>query len=130
MKKIFIICVVLICVQNTFSQNSNELNDIQKEVYDNEVVQVKAEFPNGVQKFREYVLMNLKAPFNKVMKGEILVRFIVEIDGTIRNVDILNSLSDAEGDEIKRVLTNSPKWLPAEHEGYRVKSKIKFTLKL
>lgn len=130
MKKIWFIFVILICAQNLFSQNSNGLNDIQKKIYDNEVIQVKAEFPNGEQKFNEFILANLKAPFNKDIKGEVLVRFIVEMDGVINNVEILSSLSNNEGDEIKRVLINSPKWLPAEHEGYRVKSKVKFTLKL
>lgn len=130
MKRLLLITIVILNSQILFSQNSNSLNDVQKITYDNDTVQVAAEFPGGQQKFNEFVITNLKAPFNNNSKDDVLVSFIVEMDGAIDNVESISPLSNEEKDEIKRVLMSSPKWLPAEHEGYHVKSKVKFKLKL
>ena len=131
MKKLLILLfIVLLYTQNSFSQNTNSLNDIQKKIYNNEDVQVKAEFPNGEKKFNEFILENFKKPLYKNIECDIIVNFIVEIDGTISNVDIIKDAGNGTGEEIKRVLLLSPKWLPGEHEGYHVKTKVKFSLKL
>lgn len=130
MKKLLLLFVFLISAYSSFSQNSNELSDIQKIIYDNETVQVKAEFPDGEQKFNEFVLKNFNKPVDKSTCTEILVSFIVEIDGSISNIEVIRDAGNGTGDEIKRGLITSPKWLPAEHEGYRVKAKVTFSLKL
>ena len=134
MKKLLILIlllfIVLLCTQNSFSQNTNSLNDIQKKIYINEDVQVKAEFPNGEKKFNDFIFENFKIPFDKNIKGEVLVSFIVEIDGSISNVEIIKDAGTGTGEEIKRVLLLSPKWLPGEYEGYYVKKKVKFSIKL
>ena len=129
MKKLILLLIVVLFSQNSFSQKSDLLNDIQKKIYDNEDVQVRAEFSKGEIKFNEFVLENFKKTFNKNIESEILVSFIVEIDGTISNAEIIKGTVNVTKDEIKTVFTNSPKWLPAEHEGYRVKAKVKFSLK-
>ena len=78
----------------------------------------------------DFVLKNLKIPFDKSTGSEVSVSFIIEIDGSLSSIEIIKDGGNGAGDELKRVLTISPKWLPAEHEGYRVKAKVKFSLKL
>lgn len=127
--KKFIILLVIFCFQNSFTQNSNSINDIQKKIYNNEDVQVKAEFPNGENKFNDFIFDNLKKRSDNNIEGEVVVSFIVEIDGSITNVEIIKNTSDRDSKEIKRVFLLSPKWLPGEHEGYYVKTKVKFSIK-
>lgn len=130
MKKLILLLIVVLFSQNSFSQESDLLNDIQKKIYENENVQVRAEFLKGEKKFNEFVVENLKKVFNVNIESEILVSFIVEIDGTISNVEIIKDINNDVRDKIKSTIVNSPKWLPAEHEGYRVKAKVRFNLKL
>ncbi len=130
MKKFLLAFIVMLFSANSFSQILTSQNDIQSNIYDNENVQVKAEFPSGEKKFKDFVIENFKNPYGKNIKFEIVVNFIVEIDGTISNVKIIKDAGKGTGDELKRVLTISPKWLPGEHEGYRVKTKVKFSLNL
>jgi hypothetical protein len=130
MKNLFLLFIVILSTHNAFSQTANALNDIQKVTYSNEYVQVKAEFPNGEKKFNDFILDNFKKPLAKDALVEIQVRFIVEIDGTVSNVEVINDVENSTGNELKRVIMNSPKWLPAEHEGYRVRAQVKFNLNM
>lgn len=130
MKKFLSVFIVILFSLNSFSQKLNSQKYVQSKIYNNEDVQVKAEFPNGEKKFNEFVIENFKTPYDKNIKFEIVVNFIVEIDGTISNVKIIKDAGKGTGDELKRVLTISPKWLPGEHEGYLVKTKVKFSLNL
>jgi hypothetical protein len=129
MKKLLLMFTVIFFSLNSFSQNLSSQNDIQSNIYDNENVQVKAEFSGGEKKFKEFVTENFKNPYSKDIKFEISVNFIIEIDGIISNVEIVKDAGKGTGDEMKRVLMTSPKWLSGEHEGYRVKTKVKFSLK-
>ena len=129
MKKIFFFIIIL-SIQNSFSQNLESQNDIQKRIYNNEDVQVKAEFPNGEKKFKEFVVENFEKKFHKNFPNSILVSFTVEIDGSINHIEIISGASNATAKKIKKIIETSPKWLPGEHEGYRVKTKVITTLKL
>lgn len=130
MKKILVLFTVILYCQNSFSQNSDSTNDIQKATYKAEDVQVRAEFSNEEKQFDEFVKDNFKKLFYKELKGEVLVSFIIEIDGTLTNVKIIKEESNGTKKEIKQALVPSPKWLPAEHEGYRVRSIVMLNLKL
>lgn len=125
MKKYLLIILLLSC-KSLYSQNLETLNDIQKKIYSNEDVQVKAEFSKGENYFKEYVLENLKKQPNKYINSEISVCFIVDFEGTLLDVEIIKNTSNYSFDEIQKVILNSPKWLSAEHDGYRVKVKVKF----
>lgn len=130
MKKIILLFITFLCIQNSFSQNSIPENDIQKRTYNNEEVQVKAEFPNGERKFNEFVSENFKNKFHKDFPNAVLVGFIVGIDGSVNDIEIISGASNATAKKIKKIIETSPKWLPGEHEGYRVKTKVITTLKL
>lgn len=130
MKKLSISFLIFLFAQISLSQESNLLNAIQKITYNNENVQVKAEFSKGEKQFNEYVAENLKKAFGKNIEKQFLVSFTVEIDGTLSNIEIVKDTTSDIEDKIKSIILSSPKWLPAEHEGYRVKAKIKLNLKL
>ena len=128
MKKIVTLILVLLA-NGVFAQNDQDLSPIQKEIYTIENIQVRPEFPQGQEKFDEYVNANFKNP--KYKKGtEIIANFIVEMDGSISNVDIIKDDKFGSGKELKRVLEMSPEWLEGQHEGYHVRTKLKYLFKL
>ncbi len=127
MKKI-ILLVSFLFIQVSFSQTKEPLSDIQKKIYDNQEVQVKAKFQDGEKKFNEYVVIGFKKENHKVYPKTVLASFIVGFDGSIENVEIVSGVGKNVSKEIKKIIENSPKWLPAEHEGYRVRATVKVSL--
>jgi hypothetical protein len=128
MKKILTLMLILF-VNGMFAQNSEELSPIQKEIYTLGNIQVAPEFPGGLIKFDEYIKANFKNPKAK-MGTEIIASFIVEMDGSITNVEILKDDKVGSGNELIKLLKKSPKWLQGEHEGYHVRTKLEYSFKI
>ena len=128
MKKILTLIVILF-VNGLSAQNSDKLSNYQKVLYTVDNIQVVPDFPGGEKKFNEYVKTNFTN--SKANKGtEISISFIVEMDGTISNVEIILDDNVGSGKELKRVLEMSPKWLQGEHEGFHVRTKLNYTFKV
>ncbi len=86
--------------------------------------------PGGVEEFRLHIYDNLKKSITNSGFEKILLRFIVEKDGTLSNVEVLQSTDKELNEEIKRIIRISGKWTPAEFEGkvirYRATQKLTF----
>ena len=127
MKKTLSLLLIILSANGSLAQNSEQLSPFQKVIYTLENIQVAPEFPGGTKKFDEYVRANFRNP--KAKSGiEIVVEFVVEMDGSIKNVEILKDDKVGSGKELKRIMENSPMWLQGEHEGYHVRTKLKYAL--
>ena len=96
-------------------------------------MEVNAEFVGGVDKFYSFIKQNYRVPQNtENLNGEIRAFFVVEKDGKISNVTILNYLGSSTGEELKRVLNLSPKWHHGEQNGKKVRNRfeIRFIITL
>lgn len=83
-----------------------------------EIVESQPLFPGGINEFMKFVGKNFKAPEDENFSGGILkVTFVIDTDGTIGDVKIINDLGYNTASEIKRVLSLSPKWFPGEQAG-------------
>lgn len=60
---------------------------------------------------------NFKIPENYKGRGKIYIKFIVEKDGSITEIEIIRDLGFGLGDEAVRVLKESPKWIPGQVNG-------------
>jgi|GEM_PF-6079495 len=88
-------------------------------------MEVNAEFVGGVDKFYSFIKQNYRVPQNtENLNGEIRAFFVVEKDGKISNVTILNYLGSSTGEELKRVLNLSPKWHHGEQNGKKVRNRF------
>lgn len=88
-----------------------------------ERVEKDAMFPGGEAAWRKYIADNLEVPnTRKRIKGTMYYQFVVGKDGSIEDVQILKSLHPALDEEVRRIMRNSPKWLPAEQGGRKVKA--------
>lgn len=76
-------------------------------------VEVEPQFPGGMGEFIKFMKTNQKLPpgtENSAVK--VFVNFIVEKDGSLSNLKVLRSPSDAYSIEAVRILKLSPKWKP------------------
>ncbi len=83
-------------------------------------VEVRPDFPGGIQKFYDFVGKNYKAPEEDI-KGKVYVQFVVEKDGTLTDIKVMRDLGYGTGAEAIRVLKKSPKWKPGIQNGRPVR---------
>ena len=84
-------------------------------------------FQSGsLEDFRAWVMTQVRFPkemLDKDIRGRVVAAFIVDTDGNVSNVDILQTPDKAFSNEVIRVLMNSPKWEAGMSEGKPVKVK-------
>ncbi|MBD3582029.1 M56 family metallopeptidase [Flavobacterium selenitireducens] len=83
-----------------------------------------AGFPGGMAKFYEFFNSEFKTPADFKGKERLVVKFMVEADGKIANVEIVKASTDILGREAVRAMQESPNWKPATEAGKPVKSEF------
>jgi protein TonB len=91
-----------------------------------ESVDNKPIFPGGNNEFIKFVGKNFKVPDVEDISGLVKVTFIIEINGTISEIKVLQDVGHGSAEEIKRVLKLSPQWTPGDQLGKPVR--VLFTL--
>jgi periplasmic protein TonB len=88
-------------------------------------VDIAAEFPGGINKFRERLQRDFSLPqLDEPTTGTVKVRFQVAKDGKVSNVEVVSEKPPGKGfgAEAKRVVAKSPRWLPGKKGGRDVDS--------
>ena len=101
-------------------QNESESNKI----FNGDDVDQQPSFPGGTNALNTFIASNLKYPVwaqEKGIQGRVVVKFIVEKDGSISNVEVDRSVSPSLDNEAMRVIKNMPKWIPGQINGKAVK---------
>ncbi len=92
------------------------------------------EFPGGPSAMRRYIYENMKFPViaGKVATGRVFVSFVVDIDGSVKDIKIVRGLDPFCDKEAIRIIESMPKWEPGQQNGKAVKVQytvpINFTL--
>ena len=79
--------------------------------------------------FRAWVQKNIKYPaeaFRNGEQGRVVLSFVVEKDGSVSNIQKLQTPGKAFSEETRRVVAASPKWKPGEQRGEKVR--VRYTL--
>jgi protein TonB len=84
-------------------------------------IEVKPDFPGGLNKFYEYVSRNYRIPEEDGLNGKVYVSFVVEKDGSLTDIKVGRDIGFGTGKEAIRVLKNSPRWTPGEQNGKKVR---------
>lgn len=125
MKRILILIVTFFVTQISLAQAPmsvvNKTAAIPFETVENQPI-----FPGGNNEFIKFVGKNFKSPQIEDFSGVLKVSFVVEVNGTIGDIKIINDLGHGTADEIRRVLALSPKWSPGDQDGKPVR--VLFTL--
>lgn len=94
-------------------------------------VEVMPEFPGGIQKFYQYIGQNYRYPAAATkagVSGRIYIQFVIEKDGSVTDVKVLNGLGYGTTEEAVRVIKRSPRWKSGIQKGKKVR--VLFTLPL
>lgn len=82
------------------------------------------EFPGGMNGFMNYLVKEIKYPKKskrKGIEGRVLLSFIVNKDGSISDIEIVQSVNDELDKEAIRVVKTMPKWEPGMQDGETVR---------
>ena len=90
-------------------------------IYNTAGIDVKPEFPGGMNEFYKFIGKNYQTPPNKNLSGKVYVTFVIEKDGSLAGIKVLRDLGYGTGKEAIRVLELSPKWMPGEQNGQKVR---------
>lgn len=90
-------------------------------VYNTAGIEVKPDFPGGMEKFYKFVGNNYQTPEEEGLKGKVYVTFVVEKDGSLTDIKVIRDIGYGTGKEAIRVLNKCPKWTPGEQNGKKVR---------
>lgn len=116
MKKGIVILLFLIC-QNLYSIN---INDNRCFLYIEVDVLPQFQMNNG-ENIMEYIYSNLKYPEEADIEGTVIVSFVVEKSGNVKNVKTERGLHEICDNEVKKVLQNMPRWKGERKNGNKFK---------
>ena len=128
-------------VDHLESRNAEELENEVKEKASNagpkvfEAVESMPSFPNGIPALMSYMSRNTKYPQDAAeakITGRVLVQFMIEKDGSISDVTVVNMVSPSLDRESARVTMSMPKWIPGKKKGgetVRMKYTLPFSFK-
>ena len=90
-------------------------------IYNTAGIELKPDFPGGMEKFYKYVGKNYQVPEEEGLKGKVFVSFVVEKDGSLTDIKVIRDIGYGTGKEAIRVLKSCPKWNPGEQNGKKVR---------
>ena len=112
------------------NKEAKKADDTPTDVFAYSDVDVKPQFLNSTdpRTFMErWVYPYLKYPKYAVdngIQGRVLVEFIVDEKGEVRDAKVIRGIHTSLDDEALRVVSASPKWRPGRHRGKKVKVAI------
>lgn len=119
MKKILILVLLYLCYQSIIVGIEKGLDKPVLYLYVDKLPQFN--YDGGLN---NYLLSNLKWLYQLDTGGEVLVSFIVQKDGSIKNIKKETGLTSPFDDEVIRVLESMPAWEPGEINSNKVDVKL------
>jgi TonB family protein len=93
------------------------------------ISEVKPMYPGGDAAMMKYLQKNIKYPIQakeQGVKGTVFMRFVVEKDGSVTDVEVAKGVNPLLDTEAKRVVSSMPKWAPGKQNGTNVA--VQYTL--
>ena len=100
-------------------------------IYHLSTVEVKPDYPGGIVKFYDYFKSNFKVPEKyKDTTGKLILSFVVDKDGSLTDVKIPRGINSVIDNEVLKFIKASPKWIPGEVKGEKVKVSYAIPIKI
>lgn len=80
-------------------------------------------FPGGKEALQAYICKNIRYPSQaseKGIEGKVECSFVIDKEGTVRNIQVEKGIEPTLDSEAIRVLSSMPHWLPAEEKGKKI----------
>ena len=94
-----------------------------------EIAEVMPAFPGGIEALKRFLAKNLRMPGDGPEPGhavKVLLKFVVSEDGSLEEIEILQSGGKSYDVEVTRVVKKMPRWKPGIQNGHPVP--VYFTL--
>ena len=99
--------------ENPENKEQPEVVDMYDEPVDFRVVEDLPQFPGGAAEFMKWLTKNLKYPPSaqqRKVRGKVVAQFIVNTDGSVSDLELVQKLEASCDREVLRVLQMMPKW--------------------
>ncbi len=96
------------------------------------VLDVFPSFPGGEAALMLFLRDNVKYPQlakESGIQGTVFVSFVIEVDGTLTNINVLRGIGGGCDEEVVRMVQTMPHWNPAESNGNRVRSQFNLPIR-
>ena len=114
-----------VSVSNTTDTNPPVSDETSKEREVFVAVEHQADFPGGMPELMKWLGNHIEYP-KEVEKagiqGRVIIKFIIEADGTVTDPHIVKGVSPELDKEAIRLVSQMPKWIPAQVNGRDVAS--------
>ena len=126
MKKTVLLLGVMLFALNIQAQIDIEKSNTTdcattEQIYDVQKVDKQPKFPGGTTSLQSYINRSLQYPQisrKNNSQGRVIVRFIINNNGTVTSPQVVRSSGDFYLDmEAVRVIESMPKWKPGKHKG-------------
>lgn len=84
-------------------------------------VQQMPEFPGDIMKYLGEHIHYPEAARENAIEGRVTVKFVVNEDGSVSDIQVLRGIGGGCDEEAKRVVAGMPKWKPGKQNGRAVK---------
>ncbi|MBK8556971.1 MAG: energy transducer TonB [Lewinellaceae bacterium] len=128
-----LLCATQIMAQSTSAETSSA--DNKEMIYNQRDLNVSPSFPGGEQELMQYIATHINYPAEarkKGISGIVVIRFVVDANGIVRDGEIAKEIGGGCGEEALRMIGAMPAWTPGQVAGQAVASKytlpIRFTL--
>ncbi len=85
---------------------------------------IMPKFPGGDVALGMFLQQNILYPLaarNALTEGKVIVKFVVNADGTITNIEVYKGIGNGCDEEAIRVVNKMPKWIPGSVKGNPVR---------
>ncbi len=99
--------------------------------YTYDKIEIPAESKKGINDFLEFIGKNFQVPKVQGLKGKILIRFYIEVDGSVNEVKVIKGVGYGADEEAIRVIKMySNWWIPAKKYGKKIRSQYQLPIKI
>ena len=114
-----VVIILLFCTFSTTSWAQDKNNKADFKENDLNVsfdqVEIKPEYPGGIKELYKFIIANFRMSEEakrEGVKGQALIEFTIETDGSLANFKIIKDLGFGIGHEVIRLLRRAKKWIP------------------
>ena len=118
---------------SAFEDFEFEVEEVVENIVEEEIFVTAEEMPTfqggDLSKFRNWVQSNVKYPqiaLENGIQGNVVIKFVVEKDGKLSNIQVLQAPDKTLADAAVQVIQRSPKWKPGKQRNKPVR--VTYTL--
>jgi TonB family protein len=99
------------------NQKPKPIAPIEQQLLMGDIIEIVPEFPGGDEALLKFIKDHINYDTTTMIAGKVFVRFVVDTDGSVKNVSIARSLSPANDAEAIRVVSMLPNFKPSYESG-------------